>query len=194
MIQKMVMEKALQGATQSKDGGIPPLFKGIISLVVVGGAAFLGYKIYKLIKSSAESKDAKAVGDAATKDLKQEINKGQTVSKPLSAYASAVTFIQKQLNGCTDVGEERSVINQIISVVKKPADWFYLVQLWNSKKIEDCLWGSYNADLPTALKTELTSAMTTIKVDNFEYNPSKDKYKNGYQVLQQYLKKIGVTI
>lgn len=190
----MVMAKALQGATQSKDGGIPPLFKGIISLVVVGGAAFLGYKIYKLIKSSAESKDAKAVGDAATKDLKQEINKGQTVSKPLSAYASAVTYIQNQLNGCNSISNEKNVINQIISVVKKPADWFYLVQLWNSKKIENCLWGSYNGDLPTVLKSELTSAMSTIKVDNFEYNPSKDNFKNGYQVLQQYLKKIGVTI
>ena len=194
MIQKMVMAKALQGATQSKDGGIPPLFKGIISLVVVGGAAFLGYKIYKLIKSSAESKDAKAVGDAATKDLKQEINKGQTVSKPLSAYASAVTFIQNQLSGCDNRGKEANVINQIISVVKKPADWFYLVQLWNSKKIENCLLGSYNADLPTVLKSELTSTMYGIKVDNFEYKPSKDTYKNGYQVLQQYLKKIGVTI
>lgn len=194
MIQKIVMAKALQGATQSKDGGIPPLFKGIISLVVIGGAAFLGYKIYKLIKSSAESKDAKAVGDAAAKDLNQEIKKGQTVSKPLSAYASAVTFIQKKLSGCTYTGDERSVINQIISVVKKPADWFYLVQLWGSKKIENCYFGSYNADLPTALKNELTTDLNTVKVDNFEYNPDKDKFKNGYEVLQQYLKKIGVTI
>lgn len=194
MIQKLVMAKAIEGATQSKDGGIPPLFKGIISLVILGGAAFLGYKIYKLIKSSGETKDAKAVGDAANKDLKEELKKGEAVSKPLSAYATAVTFIKNQLDGCNSTSDEKNVVNQIISVVKKPADWFYLVQLWNSKTIEECLWGSYVGDLPTVLKSELTTAMPKIKVDNFEYDPIKDKFKNGYEVLQQYLKKIGVTI
>ena len=192
----MIQKALLQNSIQSKNGGIPPLFKGIIAVVVVGGAAFLGYKIYKLIKSGAETKDQKAVGDAATKDLKEEIKKGETLSKPTSAYKSAANYIKNQLDGCDTVFNQTNVVNQIISVVKKPADWFYLVKTFDTKKIDNCgfLTGDTDYDLPTLLKDQLDTNATQIKVDNFLYRPDKDGRKTFYQVLQMYLKKIGVTL
>jgi len=175
--------------------GLPAWAKGTIAVAVVGAAVFVGYKIYKKAKDLAGNKDQKAVTNENLNEFDKLQKQGQKLSKPLPAYQQLINDIVKKLNGCEDIRTEGQVIEGIISVVKKPVDWYYLVSKFGNRDIEDCGTfglGKTNYDLPTLLKDQLdTGGYMSINKDGFKRS---GLYANSINLLNEYLKTIGITI
>jgi hypothetical protein len=175
--------------------GLPSWAKGVISVAVVGAAAFVAYKIYQKTKSLTGNKDEKAVTNENLNEFQKLQKQGQKLSKPLPAYQQLINDIVKKLNGCEDIRTEGQVIEGIISVVKKPIDWYYLVAKFGNKEIEDCGtfgMGKTNYDLPTLLKDQLdTGGFMSINKDGFKRSGF---YANSINLLNEYFKTIGVVI
>lgn len=175
--------------------GLPSWAKGVISVAVVGAAAFVAYKIYQKTKSLTSNKDSKAVVNENISEFQKLQKQGQKLSKPIPAYQQLINDIVTKLNGCEDVRTEGEVIDGIVKVVKKPVDWYYLVAKFGNKEIEDCGtfgMGKTNYDLPTLLKDQLdTAGFLAINTDGFK---KSGWYNNSINLLKEYFSKIGVVI
>jgi hypothetical protein len=186
---------------------LPPYVKLAIGISILGVIGFVTYKIYKKITSVGEGKDEQKVLDLVDKELKDKIKAGETLSKPLSTYQSTANAIEEKLKGCETVGTEVDVIKLVINQVKKPIDWLQLVKAFDKRKIDDCgPWGDTDYELGNLLKDQLDSTVTwiptpltptvfqEIKADNFTYNVRTSGSKKTIDILNIYLKKIGVNI
>jgi len=175
--------------------GLPNWSKGVIAVAVIGAGLYIAYKIVEKIKNEKEKKDGKTVVNENLTEVQKLQQQGQKLSKPIPAYQQAINDIVKKLDGCEDVRSEGQVIETIISVVKKPIDWYYLVSKFGTKAISDCGTfglGKTNYDLPTLLKDQLdTGGFLAINKDGFKRSGF---YSNSINLLNEYLKTIGVTI
>ena len=175
---------------------LPPYVKLAIGVSIVGVSLFIAYKVYKAIK---ESKDSQGIKDALKeneKEIKTLLNKGESTTKPLSVYNTTANSIAEKLSGCENVNTEVDVIKLITQVVKKPLDWNVLVKAFNKRTIDDCgPWGETNYDLATLLKDQLDQTYNMKVVGyGFVYDGTKSGSKKTFDILNIYLKKIGVTI
>jgi hypothetical protein len=181
---------------------LPIYVKLAIGISILGVAGFVTYKLYKKLTSIGEGKDEQKVLDLVDKELKDKIKAGETLSKPLSTYQSTANSIEQKLKGCeTDPEPEVDVIKLVISQVKKPIDWLQLTKAFGKRNIPDCLgFGSEQYELGNLLKEQLdwnlrsTGAITEVKADNFYYNVKVSGGKSTFDILNIYLKKIGVNI
>ena len=175
--------------------GLPSWAQGVLAIAVVGGAAFVAYKIYQKVKSTTGNKDEKKVVNENLSEFDKLQKQGQKLSKPIPAYQQTINDIVTKLNGCEDIRSEGQVIEALIKVVKKPIDWYYLVSKFGNKDIADCGTfgiGKTNYDLPTLLKDQLdTGGFMTIDVDGFKRSGI---YANSINLLKEYFSKIGVVI
>ena len=180
--------------------GLPPWAKGVIAVVVIGGLAFVGYKIYKKVQTltDPDRKDEKDVIKAVDKEIKVAQQQGQTLSKPVSVYQSTANNIAIKLDGCEASPQpEIDVIKMIVDVVKKPIDWLQLQKSFDVRKIDDCgPFGSTQYELGNLLKDQLDQYVGAMKIETpgFVYDPSKSGNKKTYDILKIYLNKIGVSI
>ena len=175
--------------------GLPSWSKGVIAVAVIGLGLYIAYKIQEKIKNAGAKKDAKAVVNENLTEVDKLQQQGQKLSKAIPVYQQAINDIVKKLDGCEDVRTEGQVIEIIISVVKKPIDWYYLVSKFGTKDIADCGtfgMGKTNYDLPTLLKDQLdTGGLMSINKDGFKRSGF---YTNTIDLLNEYFKTIGVTI
>jgi len=165
-------------------GGLPKWAQGVIAVAVVGGVGFLGYKAYKKIQESKSLKDSDQTAKDARKELDKLLDNGQNLTHPKMVYQTASNSIVNSLDGCDSSENEYDVVDTIKSTIKKPIDWYYLVQLFGSKLIDNCLWGAGETPyaLPELLKDQLGQFT--------RWNPTKTNYED----VKEYLKKIGITI
>lgn len=175
--------------------GLPKWAQGVIAVGLLGGAAYVLYKIYSKTKDITGKKDVKTVENENLSEFNKLTKQGQKLSKPIPAYQQLINDIVTRLNGCETNATELEVVAAIIRVVKKPIDWYYLVAKFGNKDIEDC--GSFglsktNYDLPTLLKDQLDTNVNgyAFKVDGFQGKGFVDTI----DLLRQYFSKIGVVI
>tara|TARA_R110000868_G_scaffold181220_7_gene422073 strand:- start:950 stop:1516 length:567 start_codon:yes stop_codon:yes gene_type:complete len=181
---------------------LPVYVKLAIGLSILGVVGFVTYKIYKKITSVGEGKDEQKVLDLVDKELKDRIKAGETLSKALSTYQSTANSIEEKLKGCELTDEpEVAVIKLVISQVKKPIDWLQLTKAFGKRKIPNCLgFESTEYELGNLLKDQLDTKLTLfgvnteVKADNFYYNVRTSGVKTTFDILNIYLKKIGVTV
>jgi hypothetical protein len=196
---KMIADK-MKGDTTTK-AGLPSWAKGVIAVALVGVGVFVLYKVYKLIDGTdrKKSKQADDVIKEQEKEIKDEINKGETPSKPLSTYKSTANTIFELLEGCETTGSEIKVIQEVVKQVKKPLDWKLLSREFGNRKVDNCGIGTGETsyELGTLLKDQLdgiVASPTRVKADGFTYNSLTSGKKTTFEVLNTYLKSIGVTI
>jgi hypothetical protein len=178
-------------------GFLPPYIKFAIGISIVGVIGFIAYKLYKKAADLGEGKDEKATLKLQDKELKEEMKKGETLSKSLSSYQSTANTIEQKLAGLETPKTEVEVVQLVINQVKKPIDWLQLSKAFGTRKIDNAGWGTgdTNYDLATLLKEQLDQQFGgKIVADNFVYDSAKSGYKTGYEVLNIYLKKFGITI
>ncbi|MFY8166614.1 MAG: hypothetical protein ACOVJ8_08485 [Sediminibacterium sp.] len=195
---KMIADKMAGGNTKT---GLPSWAKGVIAVALVGVGVIVIYKVYKLIEGTdrKEVKNADDVVKEQEKEIKDLINKGETPSKPLSSYKSAANTIFAHLDGCETLETEIKVIQEVVKQVKKPIDWKLLSREFGTKKVDNCGWGTGETpyELGTLLKEQLDAPVanpTTVVAEGFAYIPLKSGRKTTFEVLNTYLKSIGVTI
>jgi hypothetical protein len=177
-------------------GFLPPYVKLAIGISIIGVVGFIAYKLYKKAADIGEGKDEKATLKLQDKELKEEMKKGETLSKPLSSYQSTANAIEQKLAGLEEIATEVQVIQLVISQVKKPIDWLQLSKAFGKRNVTNAFgFGSTTYDLGELLKDQLDhSPGGKIVADNFVYDPIKSGKKTSYEVLNIYLKKIGITI
>jgi hypothetical protein len=191
--------KPLQVYNQTTQG-LPSWAKGVIAVSVIAAVGIVAYKVYKLVSNIGEGKDEKVVLDLVDKEIKEKIKTGDSLSKPLSTYASTANAIEEKLQGCElSAKPEVEVIKLVIGQVKKPIDWLQLTKAFGKRKIDDCGWGSTDYELGNLLKNQLDQYLDNmtgkiVKADNFIYNQDVSGIKTTFDILNIYLKKIGVNI
>ena len=181
--------------------GLPAWAKGIIAIAVVGGVAVIGYTLYKKLKSIGDKgKDdtARETQKLAGKDYNDLLKQGQKLSFRPSDYSAACETIVKLLDGCETLGSETSAIGEVIKVVKKPIDWYYLIQTFAQKDIDNC--GIGTGDTRYSLVGLLADQLdTTVLVTPFPktilggWEVPSGYYGDSKDILTKYLKGIGVT-
>lgn len=154
----------------------------------------VGKEVSKYIRRREDEKDPKVVVSNAKSDLEEEKQKGEVLSFPSSTYSGTANTIFQLLDGCETLDSEIQVIGNIIKTVKKPIDWFNLIEVFGTKELTDCgTFGQIHTtyDLISLLKDQLdTSGPYVINIDG--YKTSGFAYES-VNVLRTYLKTIGVA-
>lgn len=185
----------------SSNTGLPSWAKGLIAVTVVGAGVFIGYKVYKAIQGTdrTQKKEADDVVKEQEKEIKDLIKKGDTPSKPLSTYKSSANTIFELLDGYDSLDSQIKVVQEVVKQVKKPLDWKILSREFGKREVDNAgpFTGSTWYELSTLLKEQLETkvpTMKTIMADGFAYSPLKSGIKTTYEILNIYLKTIGVVI
>lgn len=181
--------------------GLPTWAKGIIAIAIVGGIGIVGYTIYKKLKSVGDKgKDdtAKETEKLAGKDYNDLVKQGQKITFRPSDYSAACETIIKLLDGCETYNSELSAIAEVIKVVKKPIDWYYLVQTFGQKDIDNCgYWtGETRYSLVGLLKDQLDSYAVITPLPKTilgGWQVPSGYYGDTVEILSKYLKSIGIT-
>ena len=173
---------------------MPPLFKGIIALIIIIILVIVAYLIYKKVKTTIANKDLGKTANDAGDEYSRLKNSGQKLSNPLIAYQQTANSIAMNLDGCETLSTELKVIDDITKVVKNPIDWYFLVKTFAVKDIADC--GSFGATktsyaLPELLKDQLDTSGIYAGVGGGIGSGVTARSSN---LLEGYLSKIGVTL
>lgn len=170
---------------------MPPIFKGIIAIIILIILVIVGYVIYKKLKTGAENKGLDyTVGDASD-EYSTLKGKGEKLSSPVIAYQQIANGIAIDLKGCESFSTELKVINDITKVVKKPIDWFFLVKTFGVQLIDDCGWGSTTYALPELLKDQLDTGGVYAGIGG---GIGSGVTSSSINLLEGYLSKIGVNL
>ena len=121
---------------------LPSWAKGAVAVAVIAGVGILGFVIYKKVKSIQEKAESNETANSAEDAYLKLKKKGEKLSYPETNYFSAATAVKKSLDGCESYVGEEDAAWAVLNVVKKPIDWFYLVNVFGSRKIEGCAFGS----------------------------------------------------
>lgn len=195
--------KMITSAVGSMRGGQPSntrLPKWANGLIVIGSLAIVGavgYYLYKKLMQNKEEKDSKETLNEIEKELKNEIQNGQTLTYPQSNYNTASSLIFQLLDGCERYESEEKAIGEVIKVVKKKADWLNLCRTFGVKKVDNCgyLTGDTTYDLPTLLKDQLDSTAISLPyLDTIEGYKIPYGWTKTSDILAGYLRTKGVTL
>lgn len=163
---------------------LPSWAKGAVAIAIIGAVGIIGYTIYKKVRNIQDKIQSNETADSAEDEYLRLKKQGQKLSFPQPNYFSAANSVKTALDGCeTYVGEEDAVF-AVLNVVKKPIDWYYLVNVFGSRKIDDCGFGG---DTVYALPELLSSQLGNL-------SPAAFYLKTTYQYLVDELKKRGINI
>ena len=183
--------------------GLPAWSKGVIAVAVTGGVVLLGFQLYKVLKKVLDKgKDdtPKESVNSAIQDYNSAASQGSKLSFPQSVYAGSAEAIVKHLDGCETLGSELAAIGEVIKAVKKPIDWYYLIKVFDQKDVADC--GTFGFaktrySLQGLLKEQLDTfaVITPYPATNLGgYVVPSGYYSDSIEILQKYLKGVGVTL
>lgn len=165
---------------------LPTWAKGAIAIAVIGGVGLIGYKIYKVISNEQELKDSQETANASEDEYKKLLKQGQKLSFPEINYVSASNSIVSGLDGCETYFGEEDAKYAVMNVVKKPIDWYFLVKTFGSRMVDNCGWGT--GETAYALPELLREQLGSISASSGNY------FSTNLSILQDYLKKIGITL
>lgn len=167
--------------------GLPKWAQGILVIGIAGAAVYGSIKLAKYLKSRAEDKNTRKVGESSKTEAEKLIKGGMNLTGAKPDYEATANSIATLLDGCETFGSEYDVITKIKKTVQNKADWYYLVSVFGTRKIKDCGtfgWGDGTSyDLVTLLTDQLDTKAGKL------YNG-----KTSLELLRNYLTKIGVTI
>lgn len=145
-------------------GDMPPWAKGVVGIVVVGGLALAGYKVYGMVKSKIDEGEANAAAKEADKELRQL---GINPSYSQTQYVSFVSTLVEAMNDC---GTNEEKIFNVFRAMNNKADVLKLISAFGVRYYQPCpgdqpisytlsLFNDkrYGGNLPTWLAYDLTS-------------------------------------
>lgn len=189
------------GGGQSKNTRVPQWANGLIVIGSIALVGAVGWFLYKKYKDKQDKKSSEAVVESTKSELEQLQNQGQKLNYPQSAFESCANFVEKTFQGCDGMaffsspwGNETDAIFKIINVVKSKADWLNLVKTFGVRKIDNCGGiGSEMYDLPTLINQQADES-GGISVDLPNYKAGWKWYADSKEILQNYLRTIGVVL
>lgn len=167
--------------------------KILLTVSAVAGLA-VSFFVYKKIKRSVETKTQKDSVKNANVEYKELINKGQSLSNTDLIYSTLINELKLNFEGCETFDTEINSIISIIKVVKKPVDYYYLVNKANVLSVSDC--GSFGLsktdyDLVSLLKDQLdSSGFVDIDLPDFKFT---GWVSESVEVLEKYFKTLNIS-
>lgn len=178
---------------------LTPKGKTLVSIIILSVIAVIGFFIVKSVRSYIRKNKEKKNSDEVVKDANIELNnltaQGQTLSSNPSEYKSSANTIQKLLDGCETFSSEMNVIENIITVVKKPVDFAQLKVDFGTREISVCAsfdLKKENYDLPSLLAEQLDSS-GFYSLDIAGYKKSGWCFES-INVLRDYFSTMGIKI
>ncbi len=171
---------------------LPKWAQGVVAVSIIAGLGIIGWKTYQYFHKKSEDQTQKKVGDESGSVVAQLKKQGQNLAFPTPNYSATANTIQRLLDGCERVVSEIQVVEEIIKLVKKPIDWYYLISVFGNRDIADCGTfgvGSTNYDLVSLLKQQLDSQLIGDKINGKTYWNVKS-----ITPLVEHLQKIGISL
>lgn len=117
--------------------GMPEWAKGVVNVVVVGGTAFIGYKIYQGIKKRQMIERADQAARQAGTDLQVLAQRGIYPSYNVSQYEIFSQELAVAMAGC---GTDNELIESVMRAMKNDADVLKLIQVFGVRAYEPCFY------------------------------------------------------
>ncbi len=117
--------------------GMPRWAKGVVNVVVVGGTAFIGWKIYQGIKKNEMIRRAGQAAKQAGNDLQLLAQRGIYPSYAISQYE---IFSQELVIAMAGCGTDNSAIESVMEAMRNDADVLRLIQVFGVRAYEPCLY------------------------------------------------------
>jgi hypothetical protein len=146
----------------------PPVFKGIINVIVVGGLAYLGYELYKGYQNKQDIADANKAAADADQELLILAQRGVNPSYDSSQYEDFSQAIVEASNGC---GTDETAIYNVFRNMHNDADIKKLISVFGVRYYQPCAasqpisylrWQlddhAFGGSLPTFIAYELDSS------------------------------------
>jgi hypothetical protein len=141
--------------------GLPKWAQGVIAIAIIGGAGFVGFKIYKGIQKRKELEGSKNEISEAKQEA-DNLNQNPTTAQKISAIQMAVfaNSLHEALNG---VGTQVNGVYKVFANMNNKADVLGLIKAYGSRKINSGIYlvPDYEGSLSGALINELDNLEIT---------------------------------
>ena len=137
--------------------GLPPWARGLIAVAVVGGSAYLIYKLIKSAKDIKENKGAREEDEGWYKEL-QKLNSDASTKTTLSQGA-AYSLANKIHTAMDGWGTDEEAIIKAFRALKNDADFCYLNVAYGIRVVSSGRFSTepdFTGNLVSALGTELS--------------------------------------
>ncbi len=133
---------------------MPPWAIGIIAVVVVGSAVWVGWKVYQKSKDRKDTAEGREEIKEVKGDLKELAKKDIKPSFADSRYQSLANQIQESLDGC---GTNEQVVIKAFSEMMNDADVLKLVTAYGVREYDNCGYGTgdFKGTLSQAIVNEM---------------------------------------
>ena len=176
---------------------IPSWAIGVAVVASTAIVVFVGYKVYQGIKKTVADKDLnKTLTDSKTQ-LNTVVSQGITPTSTDDVYDGLATSILNDLDGCKLPTTEAKVVKNILDIVKNNSDWYKLVLAFGKRDVSPCGgFGFFKSSFTLAdlLHDKLVSSTSSYLAEFVTLGISTMYADTTFQVLQQGLQKVGVTI
>lgn len=131
--------------------GLPQWAKGIIAIAVVGGVAYLGYKLYDSFSTGALAQ--RKEGKEEESELKALIKSGNPPKLSKAEVLAKANQLQAAFNG---IGTDFNAIIRVFIQVKNYADLLALISVYGVRKINSGIYlvPDFEGTLPQAITKE----------------------------------------
>ena len=143
----------------NKWSSLPMWARGVIAVVGVVAVGGIAFGIYRSVKKGVdrirEGRDDREIKDETSQELNQLQNQGIKPTLSDSSAISLANSIESSLAGCELSGTEEQIVKAILSQVNNQADWLKLQNVYGSRTLDNCGWGT--GETKQDLKGILTS-------------------------------------
>lgn len=115
--------------------GLPSWSKGIVAVIGVSAAAFIGYSIYRSIKNRRELIDASRASEQAKQEIDELKRTGVGASYSKSQYE---TFAQKLVQAMDSCGTSEDSVYSVFQAMKNKADVLSLIAAFGVRYYQPC--------------------------------------------------------
>lgn len=131
--------------------GLPQWAKGIIAIAVIGGIAYVGYKIYDAFSTGAIAQ--RKEGKEEESELKTLIKSGNPPTLSRAELIAKANQLQAAFNG---IGHDFNGIIRVFIQVKNYADLLALISVYGVRKINSGIYlvPDFEGTLPQAITKE----------------------------------------
>jgi len=112
---------------------LPQWAKGVIAVVLVGGAALITYKVYKSLSKTGGEKDA----EESLKDTNKDIKELSKIEKPCCIPAQYGAYSDALFEAMHGMGTDEDTILDVFGKMKNTIDVLYLIQAFGIRDYYD---------------------------------------------------------
>lgn len=152
---------------------MPTWAKGLIGVAVVGGVAFIAWKLYKGAQGFKEDKGNRQEDVAVNKEL-DKLNTNVSTKQTLS-NADALAISNKLFTAMDGIGTDTDTIQSQLMRLQNQADWLAVRAAYGTRTLNSGILfvPDYTGTLEGALSSELGSTDTDMRKKVNDYFKTK---------------------